>query len=141
MTFSRETEYKYHINKKWKLKKSTSSKQKDEVISFLQSRSAINKPTEIHHQDPNLKNKLRRHLKTVSRKQQMITDHPQPGSSRDGGDQNSEPSFIRRMYVPSCLNHRCHANIFGFKTSRVELSIRSLALDRYISAGWSCIAS
>jgi hypothetical protein len=66
--------------------------------------STMNKQTAIDHQDPNIRNKLRRHLKDRRRMELAApgTSHHGGGAAFDVEHQAQQASILGRMYVLAC---------------------------------------
>lgn len=64
-----EHQYKYHINKKWKLKKNLPTPKKAALYQHIQKRAQLGKPSVVTRGGKNVDTKnLRRYLKTEARR-------------------------------------------------------------------------
>ena len=78
-----EHQYKYHITKKWKLKKSISTPKKAALYQNIQKRAELGKASVITRDGKNVDTKnMRRYLKTEARRAVTL----QPGASVAAGD-------------------------------------------------------
>ena len=76
-------QYKYHITKKWKLKKSISTPKKAVLCQNIQKRAELGKASVVTRHGKNVDTKnLRRYLKTEVRRAVTL----QPGASFTAGD-------------------------------------------------------